>query len=156
MRCERATAELEKLRGGSLPNFEAEEQLAAKLAEAQQQRAALERELSVVARRVLEMAGEAAHAGSGGRGGSSVIASEDGVQLELGTPRPTGGGAADAAAGAPADVGARMLRALGDITAQQAAASRTLEDQQQQIRLLKEASKLQRLRRASAAVTARP
>ena len=41
-------------------------------------------------------------------------------------------------------------RALADISAAQAAAARGLEDQRQQIRLLQESGKLQRLRRASA------
>lgn len=56
----------------------------------------------------------------------------------------------------PAASAAAARRALADISAQQAAAARSLEDSRHQIRLLKESSKLARLRRASAAVTPAP
>lgn len=59
-------------------------------------------------------------------------------------------------AGDPAASAAAARRALADISAQQTAAARSLEDSRHQIRLLKESSKLARLRRASAAVTAAP
>lgn len=48
-----------------------------------------------------------------------------------------------------ADAATAARRALADISAQQAAAARSLEDQRQQIRLLKEAAKVAKLRRGS-------
>lgn len=103
--------------------------------------AQLERELESLAQSVLALAGgcaaapgAAASAGGGGEEQGDIV-------LEFGTPR--GGRGRAAAAG-------DVRRALADISAAQAAAARGLEDQAHQIRLLKESSKLQRLRRASA------
>lgn len=62
--------------------------------------------------------------------------------------------AAQTASAGSAASAAAARRALADISAQQAAAARSLEDSRHQIRLLKESSKLARLRRAPAAVTA--
>ncbi len=107
----------------------------------------LERELEALAYAVVSLAG-----GDAASTSAAGDQQQDDIVLEFGTPRP---GAHGAQPQQQAPTAADARRALADIWAAQAAAARSLEDQSQQIRLLKEAGKLQRLRRSSSAAADR-
>lgn len=150
-RYERMAAELQKLREANgqagLPDFEAEEALRDALVATEEQKRQLERELEALAYAVVSLAG-----GDAASTSAAGDQQQDDIVLEFGTPRP---GAHGAQPQQQAPTAADARRALADIWAAQAAAARSLEDQSQQIRLLKEAGKLQRLRRSSSAVADR-
>ncbi|PRW34071.1 phragmoplast orienting kinesin 2 [Chlorella sorokiniana] len=161
VRFERVQQELQRLRAAAgqeahLPDFDAEEALREALAATEARKAQLEAELVELSHSVVALAGGSSGAASSAAGPaeSGVIGRADDIVLELGTPRPgaagTGmaGGSGGPAGASEASTAAR--RALADLSAQQAAAARSLEDQRQQIRLLQESKKLARMRRASA------
>lgn len=126
-----------------LPNFDQEDSLREEASHLAAQNAGLSRQLAALTAALTSLAAGAE--GSAIAAAAAPMEQEGDIVLEFPSP-DRGGAVADEADGA---LGAAARRAVEDIRAAQARAARGIADREQQLRLLQESQRLNRLRRAS-------